>query len=61
MFPVGDDNSQRRTTPVVTFVLIYLFRQAGWSDLTINVVSLTGLMLAIGMLVDNSIVVGAAG
>jgi len=24
MFPVGDDNSQRRTTPVVTFVLIGL-------------------------------------
>ena len=24
MFPVGDDDSQRRTTPVVTFVLIGL-------------------------------------
>ena len=42
---------------VVTFVFIYLMRQAGLTDLTINVISLTGLMLAIGMLVDNSIVV----
>ncbi len=42
---------------VFTFVLIYLLRQAGWSQITINVVSLMGLVLALGMLADNSIVV----
>ena len=42
---------------VFTFVLMFLLRQAGWSDLTLNVVSLMGLVLALGMLVDNSIVV----
>lgn len=42
---------------VATFVLIYFLRQAGVLDLTLNVVSLAGLMLALGMLVDNSIVV----
>lgn len=42
---------------VFTFVLIFLLRQAGLSDLTLNVVSLMGLVLALGMLVDNSIVV----
>jgi HAE1 family hydrophobic/amphiphilic exporter-1 len=42
---------------VATFVLIYLMRQAGIQDLTLNVVSLAGLMLALGMLVDNSVVV----
>jgi HAE1 family hydrophobic/amphiphilic exporter-1 len=42
---------------VFTFVLIYFLRQAGISDMTLNVVSLAGLMLALGMLVDNSIVV----
>jgi HAE1 family hydrophobic/amphiphilic exporter-1 len=42
---------------VFTFVLIYLLRQAGWSTITINVVSLMGLVLALGMLMDNSIVV----
>ncbi|MCD4750561.1 MAG: efflux RND transporter permease subunit [Thermoanaerobaculales bacterium] len=42
---------------VVTFVIMYLSRQAGWTDLTLNIMSLMGLMLAIGMLVDNSIVV----
>jgi HAE1 family hydrophobic/amphiphilic exporter-1 len=42
---------------VATFVLMYFMRQAGWLDITINVVSLAGLMLALGMLVDNSIVV----
>ena len=42
---------------VATFVLIYFMRQAGLLDITINVVSLAGLMLALGMLVDNSIVV----
>ncbi len=42
---------------VATFVLIYFLRQAGALDITLNVVSLAGLMLALGMLVDNSIVV----
>ena len=42
---------------VATFVLIYFLRQAGAIDITLNVVSLAGLMLALGMLVDNSIVV----
>ena len=42
---------------VATFVLMYFLRQAGMQDLTLNVVSLAGLMLALGMLVDNSVVV----
>jgi len=42
---------------VAAFVLIYFMRQAGVSDITLNVVSLAGLMLALGMLVDNSVVV----
>ncbi len=42
---------------VITFVFMFLLRQAGWSDQTLNVVSLMGLVLALGMLVDNSIVV----
>ena len=42
---------------VATFVLMYVLRQAGALDLTLNVVSLAGLMLALGMLVDNSVVV----
>ena len=42
---------------VFTFVLMFLLRQAGLSSLTLNVVSLMGLVLALGMLVDNSIVV----
>jgi HAE1 family hydrophobic/amphiphilic exporter-1 len=42
---------------VATFTLIYFMRQAGAIDITLNVVSLAGLMLALGMLVDNSIVV----
>jgi len=42
---------------VATFVLIYFMRQAGLIEITLNVVSLAGLMLALGMLVDNSIVV----
>jgi HAE1 family hydrophobic/amphiphilic exporter-1 len=35
----------------------FFSRQAGFFDLTLNVVSLAGLMLALGMLVDNSVVV----
>ncbi|TDI13932.1 MAG: efflux RND transporter permease subunit [Acidobacteria bacterium] len=42
---------------VTTCVLIYLLRQAGLVDITLNVISLAGLMLALGMLVDNSVVV----
>jgi HAE1 family hydrophobic/amphiphilic exporter-1 len=42
---------------VGTFVLLYFLRQAGVLDITLNVVSLAGLMLALGMLVDNSVVV----
>jgi HAE1 family hydrophobic/amphiphilic exporter-1 len=42
---------------VTTFVLLYFLRQAGLLDITLNVVSLAGLMLALGMLVDNSVVV----
>ncbi len=42
---------------IVTFVIMYLSRQLGWTDLTLNIMTLMGLILAIGMLVDNSIVV----
>ena len=42
---------------VFSFVLMFLMRQAGWSEMTLNVVSLMGLVLALGMLVDSSIVV----
>lgn len=42
---------------VFTFVLMFFLRQSGQMDLTLNVVSLMGLVLALGMLVDNSIVV----
>jgi len=42
---------------VVTFVIMYLSRQAGWTSMTLNIISLMGLMLSIGMMVDSSIVV----
>ena len=42
---------------VATFVLMYVLRQLGAERITLNVVSLAGLMLALGMLVDNAIVV----
>ena len=42
---------------VATFATMYVMRQGELSDITLNVVSLAGLMLALGMLVDNSIVV----
>jgi HAE1 family hydrophobic/amphiphilic exporter-1 len=42
---------------VATFVLLYFLRQLANVDITLNVVSLAGLMLALGMLVDNSVVV----
>ena len=42
---------------ILTFVILYFLRQLGLVTTTINVVSLMGLMLAVGMLVDNSVVV----
>ncbi len=42
---------------VATFVLMYFLREVAGFDITLNVVSLAGLMLALGMLVDNSVVV----
>jgi HAE1 family hydrophobic/amphiphilic exporter-1 len=42
---------------IVTFVIMYLSRQLSWTDLTLNIMTLMGLILAVGMLVDNSIVV----
>jgi len=42
---------------VLTFVFLYLLRQAGLSTITLNIMSLMGLMMAVGMLVDNSVVV----
>jgi HAE1 family hydrophobic/amphiphilic exporter-1 len=42
---------------VFTFAILYLMRQAGISTITLNIMSLMGLMLALGMLVDNSVVV----
>ena len=42
---------------ILTFVILYLARQLGVTDMTLNVMSLMGLMLAVGMLLDNSIVV----
>jgi HAE1 family hydrophobic/amphiphilic exporter-1 len=40
-----------------TFALMFLFRRFAGSEVTLNVISLSGLMLAIGMLVDPAIVV----
>jgi HAE1 family hydrophobic/amphiphilic exporter-1 len=42
---------------VLTFVVMYFYRLAKLGDISINVMSLMGLMLSVGMLVDNSIVV----
>ncbi len=42
---------------ILTFVIMYFLRQMDLSNITINIISLMGLMLAVGMLVDNSIVV----
>lgn len=42
---------------VFTFAILYLARQSGLSTITLNIMSLMGLMLALGMLVDNSVVV----
>jgi HAE1 family hydrophobic/amphiphilic exporter-1 len=42
---------------VLTFVIMYFYRLSGLGDISINIMSLMGLMLSVGMLVDNSIVV----
>ncbi len=42
---------------VFTFSLMYLARTIFRANITINVISLSGLMMAVGMLVDNSVVV----
>ncbi|MCB9500836.1 MAG: efflux RND transporter permease subunit [Deferribacteres bacterium] len=43
---------------ITTFLLIYLLRMAPFnSTITINIVSLSGLMFAVGMLVDPAVVV----
>ncbi len=42
---------------ITTFVILYLGRQAGLVDTTLNVMSLFGLMVAVGMLADPAIVV----
>jgi HAE1 family hydrophobic/amphiphilic exporter-1 len=40
-----------------TFSFMYLYRYGFRADVTINIISLSGLMMAVGMLVDNSVVV----
>jgi HAE1 family hydrophobic/amphiphilic exporter-1 len=42
---------------VFTFSFMYLYRYVFNANVTINVISLSGLMMAVGMLVDNSVVV----
>ena len=42
---------------VATFTVVFLIRRIGGVDFTLNIISLSGLMLAVGMLVDNSVVV----
>ena len=42
---------------ITTFVIMYLSRQTGLVDTTLNVISLFGLMVAVGMLADPAIVV----
>jgi len=42
---------------VFTFSLMYLYKQLFSASITINIISLSGLMMAVGMLVDNSVVV----
>ncbi len=42
---------------VFTFAFMYLLRVVAGIDITINIVSLMGLMVAVGMLVDSSVVV----
>jgi HAE1 family hydrophobic/amphiphilic exporter-1 len=40
-----------------TFSFMYLYRAIFRANITINIISLSGLMMAVGMLVDNSVVV----
>ncbi len=40
-----------------TFLLMFLLRKLAGSNITINIISISGMLLAIGMLVDPSIVV----
>ena len=40
-----------------TFCLMFLMRRFAGSEVTLNIISLTGLMLAIGMMVDPAVVV----
>lgn len=42
---------------VFTFSLMYIYRALFHSSITINIISLSGLMMALGMLVDNGVVV----
>ncbi len=42
---------------VFTFSLMYIYRSVFNTSITINIISLSGLMMAVGMLVDNSVVV----
>jgi HAE1 family hydrophobic/amphiphilic exporter-1 len=42
---------------VFTFSFMYLYRTILHANITINIISLSGLMMAVGMLVDNSVVV----
>ena len=42
---------------VFTFSFMYLYRAVFRADISINIISLSGLMMAVGMLVDNSVVV----
>jgi HAE1 family hydrophobic/amphiphilic exporter-1 len=42
---------------VFTFSLMYIYRSVFGASISINVISLSGLMMAVGMLVDNSVVV----
>ncbi len=42
---------------VFTFSLMYIYRSVFNGSISINIISLSGLMMAVGMLVDNSVVV----
>jgi HAE1 family hydrophobic/amphiphilic exporter-1 len=42
---------------VFTFSLMYIYRSVFNASISINIISLSGLMMAVGMLVDNSVVV----
>ncbi|MCJ7581700.1 MAG: efflux RND transporter permease subunit [Candidatus Aminicenantes bacterium] len=42
---------------VFTFSLMYLYKAVFGADVTINIISLSGLMMSVGMLLDNSVVV----